>query len=256
MAPMSTQRLLFLYAAIVLVGIVAVFKFGINPKPVDKIRLSEFQNTEVVVTATLASLRQELRNTPILIFGVSPQDPRHLEILLKFLELNQEPGSKYQGVVIEKSLLDVSPHADQGATSILTQLNAEVFSILKNKDQFLLGIEKALQQKNRLLVIVPEITAASILPDGISIALKQKYAVPVFTTLSLANFPRDRQQEPELSIPCRTGDEDLAQTSKVGCLILQKARSLYRKKMKSGSLVGFMIQVGATDFVFPLTIEP
>jgi hypothetical protein len=240
---MSTKKILLIYAAIVVLGVLAVFKFGINPKPLDKIQLSEFENTTVIVNSMLMSIRQEMRQTPILIFGIDPKEPAHTEILMKFLEMNQEEGSKYQAVVMDQSILPPPG------------LIAETFSIVQEKERFMSGVQTALDQKIRLLVVVPHITAASILPAGVSVALKQKYQEPVFTTISLSNFPRSREQEPALSIPCNTGEDDLSQTSRVGCLILQKARAIYRKKMKSGANIGFMIQVGNTDFVFPLTKE-
>jgi len=241
--PMSTKKLLLIYFVIIILGVAAVLAFGINPKPVDKINLSEFENNQVVVSSALHSLRQEIKNLPIFILGVDPQDPTHNEFLMKFLELSSEPGLKYDGVVIDQSL------------SIPNGLEAEVFSIANEKERFLSGIQTALDKKIRLLVVVPNLIAASILPRGISKDLKIKYAEPVFMSLSLSNFPRNREQEPALSIPCNTGEDDLSQTSKLGCLILQKSRALYRKKMKKDSVIGFMIQVGTTDYVFSLTKE-
>lgn len=240
---MSTKKLLFIYALVILAGVAATLKFGVNPKPVDKINLSEFESSTVVANSILMSLRQEMRATPIMILGIDNKDPFHSELLLKLIDMNQEVGSAYQAVVADQSL------------DLPAGLIAERFSILNEKDRFLLGIENALSQKIRLLVVVPNTVAASILPSGVSHPLKTKYAEPIFTTLSLSNFPRQREQEPSLTISCNTGEDDLANTSKVGCLILQKARALYRKKMKAGSLIGFMIQVGTTDFVMPLTRE-
>lgn len=240
---MTTKKLLFLYFVLIVLGVAAVLAFGINPKPVDKINLSEFENNQVVVSSVLHSLRQEIKNLPIFILGVDPQDPTHNEFIMKFLELSSEPGLKFDGVLFDQSL------------SIPKGLETEIFSIANEKERFLSGIQTALDKKIRLLVVVPNLIAASILPMGISKDLKIKYPEPIFMSLSLSNFPRNREQEPALSIPCNTGEEDLSQTSKLGCLILQKSRGLYRKKMKKDAVIGFMIQVGMTDYVLSLTKE-
>lgn len=240
---MSTKKLLFFYALIVILGVVAVVQFGMGPRTIEKIKFSEFENSQVVVNSLLLSLRQDLRENPILILGIDSQDPFQQEVLMKFLEMNQEPGTKYDGVLLDSSL------------QVPEGLVAESFSVLREFDRFYAGIQTVLDRKLRLMVLLPNNQSSAILPESISQKLKQKLKKSPATMITFSNFPRSREEEPTLSIPCNTGEADAGQTRKLGCQILQKARSLYRKKMKSGALIGFMNQAGPADYVFALTDE-
>ena len=240
---MSTRKLLFFYAIVVILGVVAVIQFGMGPRTLEKIKFSEFENPQVVVNSLLLSLRQDIRENPILILGIDSQDTLQREVLMKFLELNQEAGTQYDGVVIDSQI--APPEG----------LVAESFSILSEPDRFYSGIQAALDRKLRLLIVLQNTQSSAILPESISQKLKQKLTQLQPTYITFTNFPRSREEEPTLSIPCNTGEADAGQTRKLGCQVLQKARALYRKKMKPGSLIGFMNQVGPADYIFALTYE-
>jgi hypothetical protein len=234
---MSTKKLLAIYGVLIVLGVAAVVYFGVKPRPVVKIKFSQFENSMVVANSISLSLMQELRETPILIVGIDPQEPFHKEIALQIWR-----NGGYDSLLVDSAI----PHAD---------LKAEAFNIKDDVDRFIGGIDGVLDKHLRLMVIVPQFESSQMIPSTVASAIKQRYKHPVFTSITFAILPRTREQEKSLPVPCNTGEEDRGGTAGLGCMLIMKSRHLYRKKLQSGQWVGFLDQIGTTDFVFLLNKE-
>jgi hypothetical protein len=235
---MSTKKLLVLYGVLIILGVAAVFFFGMKPRPVEKIKLSQFEDSQVASKAVLLTLMRELKETPILIIGIDPQEKFQHEIVLQLWTAGQ-----YDGMLIDETI-------PKSAGFV-----GEVFNLKNDTDRFFSGIQSVLDKKLRLLVVMPTYESSQMVAASLAFQLKKKYAHPIFSSITFSNFPRSREQEGNLTIPCNTGEQDQAGAADVGCLLLLKARGLYRKKLESGKWIGFLDQIGTTDFVFALQRE-
>ena len=104
-------------------------------------------------------------------------------------------------------------------------------------------------------MLVPQSEASHKIPQSLVSELQKSVGEQPIMSLIFSNFPRRREDESNLEIPCNTGPKDSEQTGSLGCLILQSSRVLYRKHLKAGTWVGLLNQVGGSDYVFLITPE-
>lgn len=231
-----------LFGLIMLSGLVTMIYFGIQPRPVPKIRISHFENHTVLANSILLRLREEIRQSPLIFLGVEPERPEHLQIWKELLRLNQEPGSRYDVLVIEQFLgvLDF-PEASQVATK-------------ENFEVFFEGTEKALKEGKRVAVIVPTIYASQAVHGNLANSYKiQSKSQPM--SLSLTDFPRSRAAEKDMLHPCIVEGVDISGVGPLGCLIVQTARANYRKRFEPGQAIGIVQLVGLKDYLLLYTHE-
>jgi hypothetical protein len=223
-------------------GLISMIYFGLQPRPIPKIKISRFENHTVVANSLLLRLREEIKASPLLFLGVEPARPEHLQIVKEFLRLNQEPGSRFDQVVLEEHL--ASPEFPE-ATLIATQENFETF-----RD----GTKAALAAGKRVVVIVPTIYASQLIHGNVVQNFKaQTEIIPM--SLSLTDFPRKRELEKDMIHLCVVEGVDTSGEGPFGCMIAQTARANYRKHFQPGELVGLVDQVGLKDYLMLLTIE-
>jgi len=231
-----------LFGLIVLSGLVAMIYFGIQPRPVPKIKISQFENHTVLSNALLLRLREELRQNQLLFLGAEPERPEHLQIWKEFLRLNQEPGSRYDVVVIEQFFgVQDFPEATQMATK-------------ENFDVFLEGTQRAVAEGKRVVVIVPTVYASQAVYGN----LVHNYKLRTKThpmSLSITDFPRSREAEKEMLHPCIVEGVDTSGMGPFGCLVVQTARANYRKRFPPGQTIGLVQLVGLKDYLILYTQE-
>ena len=227
-------------------GMIAVIYFGLQPRPVQKVQMSTFPTANHVANAVLLALPQELQESSLIFIGANPQDPFLRESLEAFLILAQSQPIKFDAVLADESF---------STWSLPQNLSFEHFPIREQESRFIGGLSGVLEKKLRLLVLVPTVEASHKLPGSLLSSVQEKYPQVPILGLLFANFPRSREQEKSMQIPCNTGSHDQGQVASVGCLILQSSRALYRKHYPEGKWVGFLDQVGSLDFVFLLTKE-
>lgn len=250
----STKYLLGFFGLLLASGLAAMLFFGIRPRTLPKIKLSEFTNATVVSNAFQLRMRQDMKDWPVLFVGIDPNEPFHVEVLNHFLSTNTEPGWKYDAVVVDQDL---------GVN--ISQPNAEVFSFRRESDRLLSGLITLLKNKTRVLLVVKHVESSQSIQNNFLQRLKTIVAKQMsvdqmqipFTVLSLAWFPRTRELEKDMPIPCITNDEsDQLGTGALGCKILHLARLNYRKKFTAGQWVGQLDLVGSNDYLFLLSKEP
>jgi hypothetical protein len=246
--PMNTKYLIGFFVAIMISGMVAVIFFGIQPRAVAKVNLSQFSNANQVANTILMSMPQEIHESPIVFFGVNPQDPFLIESLQNFLILAQSQPLKFDAILADESFAQLQ---------VPLGLSFEHFPLRQQKERLVSGLKGVLEKKLHLLVLLPSVEASHKL-EGSLVSQIQPMLVNEqnFLSLVFANFPRRREDEAQMQIPCNTGSADQGQVGSVGCLILQTSRSLYRKHLTAGQWVGLINQVGITDYLFLLTQEP
>ena len=231
---------------IALVGLVSVIYWGVQPRPLPKIKLSLFQTTNVVANSILISLRPELQEHSLVIWGIEPGQADLTRVLLDFVNLNQEPTTAFQGYVVDQELENMIPE--------LRTIPGDRIETLKEPDRLLAAFQQLEKNHTRALFIMPAAYAATFLPGSPGQKLREQ-GFP-FVTILMHSFPRRREDEKKLSTPCDVADHDMSGTGGLGCEILSLARLNYRKHFKSNDLIGLMSQVSQNDFLFLLAREP
>jgi hypothetical protein len=239
----NTKFLLTAFVLLVGISISAVLFYGIRPQPISKISISVFEKTDVVVNALFLSMSEELDKSSIFFLGIDTTDPFFNEVYQKFLTKSLQLSHPFDALVVDSSA---------GGQAVMKE---ERFAIKAEPERFFAGLKTVQERGLRLLVVVPPTEASTRLPGSLISTVKKSTPVPIMG-LVFSAFPRSREQEESLSIPCNTGEEDLGGTALLGCAILQKARGLYRKHFPTGTHIGLLDQTGASEFIFLLTTQP
>lgn len=230
---------------VILAGLTMVLYYGTKPRPVPKIKLSNFETPTVLSKALLLRLNQEIKLSPIIVLGVDPKEEVHFEVWQNFFAANQDPLTKYSSLVMDKDL----GHADQfpGALALNT---------VEDFETVVLGLQGAIQRNERVAILVPTIYSSQLVHANFVHRLKERLGMEI-TSISLSGFPRTREAEQTMPIACIVEGVDDVGTGTLGCMIVQMSRNQYRnQKVESGKWVGLAEQVGLKDYLVLLTIEP
>ncbi len=239
---MRKRIYLILLGIVSLFGIGAMVYFGIQPRPVLKIKLSKFDSSMVLANSVLLRLRQEIRQSPVLILGVQPNKPDQIKVWRDFLNNDVEAGSKYD--VIYKD------------SSVVTDLFPEAKSLdFKEEFQTLLSeIQNGVFENKRIALLAPTTYASQTIPQSMGYFINQNLQKKALS-FSLVDFPRSREEEKVYEFPCVVEGVDQSGLGPFGCLLLQSARAQYRKRFQPGESIGFLNQIGMFDYIVFYTRE-
>jgi hypothetical protein len=233
------KYLYWIGAGIVLaLGIGFSVYFGIQPKSIPKITYSHFEQPAKLADAIILRMNQELKGYPLVMLGVMPGRAYDLEVWKAFLSQSHIPEIQYQAIVVDPGLPGV---AETFPTAVKIDLKKEM-------DRFIEGAQNAQKQGLRMAVIVPTIYAIQLLKENPVSVFKEKSGLTV-ASFSIMGFPRAPEQEANVEIPCEMGHTDRDGTGALGCVAINKARTVYRKKSKPGMYEGLMDQVGQSDYL-------
>ncbi len=228
-------------AGIAILGIYFAMNFSITPKSIPKIKFSQVETAEELGQAVFERLRSEIKQAPVVLLGVTPNHIEDLELWKGFLAANQEPGSKYDVIIVEPML----PFVELIPSNMRIDVKDEMV-------RFVEGIKKAQEQGLRVAAIVPSIYSTQLLKANPAKRLKEEHQLD-FTSFSVTKFPVTRQQEEAFEPPCAVGEEqDHTGTGALGCMIRDIARKTYRKKFEDNKMSGLMEQTGAKDYIILL----
>lgn len=226
---------------VAILGIYFAMNFSITPKSIPKIKFSQVDTAEELGRAVFERLRSEVRQAPVVLLGVTPNQIEDLELWKGFLEANQEAGSKYDVIVVEPML----PFVELIPSNMRIDLKEEM-------GRFVEGVKKAREQGLRVAAIVPSIYSTQLLKANPASRLKEEFQLE-FTSFSVTKFPVTREQEQAFEPPCAVAEgQDPTGTGALGCMILDIARKTYRKKFEDNKLSGLMEQTGAKDYLILL----
>ena len=128
---MKTKALYTLFGLLLLAGMTATIYFGMGPKPIPKIKFSQFEEPLKLSQAIELRMREELKKANFLAFGYQPERPEQLEIIRQFLKVNTEPGLKYDLIVAEEgsklNLVQTHLSSQKNETETLCNEVSEIF---------------------------------------------------------------------------------------------------------------------------------
>ena len=209
-----------LVGLLIIGGAVLIVLYGLNPRPIPKIKLSGFTDTDKMVEALTVGLYQDLEYANLLFLGVEADNPAQIKAWKHLIELNhfeelQVKGNEY-------------PMPDE--------------------------IQSLLSQGKKIAVMMPSVDSSQVLVDNASFHYKKAGLLPL--SINFISIPRAREQEKDMLIPCDVAIKDVSGAGKLGCMALQEARMNYRKKVKPGMWAGILNQTGGKDYTFMMSIRP
>jgi hypothetical protein len=78
-------------AAVAALGLVFAMNFSIRPETLAKVELTQVSTPEEMGKLVFEKLRLEVKESPVLLLGVTPNQIEDLEMWRGFLEANQNP---------------------------------------------------------------------------------------------------------------------------------------------------------------------
>lgn len=244
------KRLYWIVTALLFAsGIAVVVYFSLEPKSVPKIKLSQFATPLEAAAAVHKRLDLELRDAKVLMIGVWPGQKQEGEVLaglLKFLHADAPNAVTIldRALVQEESMAAV-PFEDFGTTLS--------FGVRDDVPSMVPVIQAALAEGKKVFIVTASYFSSQLLGYGPASKLVGEYQLPI-TSISMAPFPLDRTDEARHEVQCITG-EDGAGTGPLGCNVIYKARSVYRKKKDPNRWNAMLDLVGGRDYLW-LIIPP
>ncbi len=238
-------------------GLIALFKFGIRPKPVPKINLSGFASATDYTKAIELRLNLELNKTKVLVLGIAPNNPDHellakqsLPILIKAFGFNVIYNE--QGVIPNWDLnQELKNMSDSNSNSPLPEIQIHNIRFYESLESNLESIKSDFQQGKKVLILTANLFSTTKIQKSIPNLLIEK-SVTDITSFFTSTFPKKRDEEKDIPLQCQVEGVDQTGLGALSCLILQRARSIYRKQLdpsSTGDYLGIVDQVGLQDYV-------
>jgi len=242
----ATLAYIFGASAVVLGGVYFAFTFGLKPQPIPKISWSHFVSPEDYGSSVYKRLRLEVLSQNLVFFGVLPERQNHYLAWKGFFEA-LESENKFQHIIVDNSL----PYKNLIPST-------EVISMIENQAAVVETIKDIISTKKRVAIILPTTYMSYLVKDNfyalLTRSLYQQKEGRNFDvdwmTFSLSSFPVAREDEAAMEIPCDTDVKDADGSGELGCTIVMKARTLYRKKERvEGKLPGVLDQIGTKEYL-------
>ena len=195
----------------------------------------------------LKELPLEIRESPVIFLGVTPNQIEDLELWRGFLEVNQGVGLMYDVLLMEPML----PYIEIFNVGMRIDMKDEMARLAE-------GIKKARLANLRVAVIVPTIYSTHLLKNNPYNRLKEQYQIEGMS-ISIAKFPVTKEQEQSFEPRCiveGANARDSSGTGALGCAILNGARKTYNEKIDDGKYSGLMEQTGARDYLILFNRNP
>jgi hypothetical protein len=226
------------FGVLMLAGVIAVLSFGVNPRPVPKIKLSSFDSPAVMANALLLRLRLEIKTNPLVVIGIETDNLDHVAVVQQLIA-NADPETQFNEVITE---------AEMGLeTQFLTAQRAFLKDGYNAVAEYL---RVKTTEGKRILIVTPTIYASQHVWGSFAHRLKNQSQLNPMS-LALSTFPIAREAEKSMKIPCVVEGVDTEGPGPLGCLIVQKARSsVYNSVGKeTGAFIGLTDLIGLNDYL-------
>lgn len=231
--------------AIVIGGVYFAIEFGSKPQPISKISWSHYATPNEYGENVYKRLRLEVLSQNLLFLGVMPERESHYQAWKGFLD-SMEPENRPEHIIVDASLT----HRN------LIPFTEEI-NLIEQQQNIVATIKDIIQTKKKVVVILPTTYISSLVKENFYAMLTRslytskeeaKFDVD-WMTFTLSGFPLNRDSEKVLDIPCDTEVKDEDGSGALGCMVILKARTLYRKKPVEGKMSGVLDQIGTKEYL-------
>ncbi|HWU42765.1 MAG TPA: hypothetical protein VN132_04975, partial [Bdellovibrio sp.] len=183
----------FAAAVVIALGVYLSTHISLEPQSISKIEFTQVSIPEEFGKMIFERVRREVKQAPIIFVGVTPGQIEDLELWRGFFEANQEPGSRYDVIVVESML----PYVEIFNNGMHLPIKEDMTRLVD-------GIQKARAQGLRVAVIGPHIYSSQLIKNNPVFHLKVDYKVDV-TSFTVTKFPLTRDQEEHFEPKCIDG---------------------------------------------------
>lgn len=232
-------------ALVVAIGLYISSKVEYQPLSQSLIPFIQVEQPEELGALIAQKLQDELKNAPLVLLGVMPDQIEDIELWQGFLRSLESSELQYNILIVDPELPFVE----------LLQSDMQL-NIKEEMPRFADGIKKALEQGDRVAVITPTIFSTQLLALNPAAKLKQEHGLS-FTSLSVSKFPLTRQQEEQFDPPCTLEPgKDPAGTGPLGCMVFEVARRTYREIFEKDKFSGLVDKTRENDYLILLNRNP
>lgn len=241
----NSKWMYYLVAGLVIVsGITLAVYFGAKPRSLPKISFSHFESPEDFGNNIYKRLRLEIGSHNLVFLGVEATQRDHYLIWKSFLE-SSAAEHKFDTIIADKSLGEITEF----------QVN-ESISLQENPQEIIEGIKKILTSTKRVVIIAPTSFFTYMIRNNFQTMLRdavygntEKVYDVSWLSFSLSSFANNKDEEQNIPFPCNTTPHDIDGSSELGCLILTKSKTNYRKKRIPGKYPGMLDQIGTKEYL-------
>ncbi len=217
-------------------------RFGMGPKPVRLMGPTEFEKSEQIGAVLYRRLFADLKKAPLVVFGVDPVQVNHREIPNGFLKTAQAEGLTFDHIIVD-STLGFNPFS-----------NGQVLDLQRNTKALLSLLEQANLKKHRVLLLTLNNYSSTIPEKSMTQYILEKMKLNTLS-FSVFNFALKHDQEELISPSCETQGATASGSGRIGCFLLKKSRSIYRKKhYEKKGIVAAADQVAKGDFLIYISL--
>lgn len=234
------MRYLYWIVAALVVGGIIYLTTLVNPQPTTAVTVAfaHYETPEDFGKTIFSALQSEIKSSPIVLLGVTPNAVEDMELWRGFLAANHEAGSKYDIIAVEPML----PYVE------LFDSNLKM-SIRDQMPLFVEGVKKALAEGLRVAVIVPHVYSSQLLPGNPADRLQKEFQLPILS-LTVTKYPLTKGQEEVFEPLCvLEGGGDPSGTGPLGCMIRKIAKKTYGQKLENNKSSGLMEKVREKDYL-------
>jgi hypothetical protein len=237
------KYLYWVFAGLLVVGgIYLSMSVSVAPESVSKIAFGQFTYPEDLGNEVYEKLKEEIKESPLVMLGVTPNQIEDVELWRGFLETaGKDPATKYDVIIVEPKL----PYVELLPSNLRIELKEEM-------SRFVDGVKKARTEGLRVAVVVPSIYSSQVIKGNPVDRLKTEFGMN-FTSLSVTKFPVTDEQEKVFEPLCAVEDrQDKEGTGALGCMIRQAAKKTRKGKFAPNKFSGLMEQSSPRDYLILL----
>ena len=227
------KRLYIAFIGLLLVGgLVGIVYFGIQPRPIPKIKLSHFENETVIANSVLLRLGGEIQAAPLLLIGLDPEQEQIFSVVEGFVNQLQASSRKFDHVIVDSHLVRLP--------QILNSESLDLRSLYSGLPD--------LSRRQRIIVVTHVDHASGLIKSQLVDYLRSQGVHP--TSFLFLDYPVSRENEKLLPYRCHSDVADVTGRGRLDCIILQLSRSTYLKqKPTPNGFSGLVNQIGATEYL-------
>lgn len=241
----STWAYILSATAVIIGGVYFAFTFGLRPEPIPKISWNHFESPSEFGENIYKRLRLEVLSQNLVFLGVMPERENHYKTWKGFLD-SLEAENRFEHVIVDSSL------------TYRNQIPfTEEINLIENQIAVVASIREIIQTKKKVAIVLPTTYISYLVKDNFYTLLTRSLYDPEtqtkldvdWITFSLVGFPLSRDEEKSVDIPCDTEAKDPDGSGALGCMVILKARTLYRKKRVEAKTPAVLDQIGTKEYL-------
>lgn len=216
-------------------GLFFAIRFADQPRSETQIPLTFFDDHAAVAAAVAQRFPSEFKSSSVLILGVWPGANDEIAIAQALLARLKDLSMGYDVVLVESEL----PGAERFTEATKVAFRDDLAGVVD-------GVGKIHNDGKRIVIVVPSMYSSRLLEGGPADRWHNEFRAPSMN-VTLAPFPRRREDEKTFPVQCRTVDEE--GIGPLGCAVIHRARWMYRQTKPADKAAVSVERMGDLDYL-------